>query len=78
MNDDGTPKPDHPANQVYVPVNMLPASHVLQGIDLQQQGENPPAPGPGGEHQQTLAEIRSLVMKLERAGFSLNGHSQED
>lgn len=73
VSPDGTPIEDHPANQVYIPVNMEPLALIEDAI------ENPPSsrptmipgqqteaePGPGGDPQNgpTPAEPRKRVTR---------------
>lgn len=76
MLENGDPDPNHPANQVYIPVNMLPAKDIERSIDLQPESEPGGVPAQGGENNDpvTASQIREFIKLAEAAGLSFNGN----
>jgi HK97 family phage portal protein len=67
----GEPDPDHYANNVYVPVNMIAGKDIEEGIDLQQQ-PSPDAGGTGGDVP-SAQEVRSFLRLAAAAGMDIPG-----
>ena len=78
MKPDGTPDPEHPANKIYVPVNMVPSDLVGRDISIQPDPQQTPDDGGTGGDVPSAEKVREFLTLAAAAGFEIPGLVRPD